>query len=286
MKTSILRPLILASGLLVFSAASLGSSRSSAQELVFVPIVAALAEVRPLPGGGVDYRAWQSHVYVRNFSEESALYKTVDYFADECGVPTRLAPGQSTSICLSSRSPVDFLALEADPRAVLSAEMLRKSSRSGCGPLPEIVVLGRVPLPVFRGLFPAGSLTVTNHIDLGQIHLTPSCSTLPQELHRRRVNLTLANGGRETALFVVKFFPLNGAREMETRTYDVPPRRVTQFNGIQPMSSGIEGAEGNNELLWISVTADQPFVGYASSIFSDGGRDTMPLEVFPLRLAE
>lgn len=36
----------------------------------------------------------------------------------------------------------------------------------------------------------------------------------------------------------------------------------------------------------MTVTADQPFVGYASTIFRDGGPDTMPLEVFPLRLVE
>lgn len=60
-----------------------------------------------------------------------------------------------------------------------------------------------------------------------------TCSTLPQELHRRRLNLTLANGGLETAHFIVKFYALHGVREVASRTFEVEPRGVTQFNGIQ-----------------------------------------------------
>lgn len=257
------------------------------ESLVFVPMIDAPVDARPLPRGGTEIRGWYSMVFVRNFGQTASTVRVVPFFSPGCFFQNPLIPGAAVAICKNTRGPIDFVAIELGQDVALSAEMFRYSSRAHCGPSTthEVVQLGGASLPVFKGLFPAGSTTVTNHINLGGRLLTPSCSDLPRELYPRRVNLTLANGGTQRSRFTVKFFALQGLAEpLSTQTFELDPREVRQFNAIQPTQIPYPYAYVLNSMfVWASVVSDQPYVGYLSSAFDDGGPDTMPLEVFPLQ---
>ncbi len=255
--------------------------------VVFVPVVSVLTETRPLPGGGSELRSWRTSNRVRNFGPATAAYSTLPFFAGPCVGPASIEPGSSRPLCDGiPRDGIDFLAVQLPKGMVVSAELRRLSDRVGCGLqslVRETVTLGRVPLPVFDELIPAGVLGTSNHIELGGANLTSLCSTLPRDLHRRRVNLTLANGGLEPATFVVRLYSLS-LGQFDEKVFELGPRAVAQFNGIQPSSVPRDsGQEVYSESFWLSVSSDQPFLGYASSIFEGGGPESMPLEVFPLR---
>lgn len=256
-------------------------------DLTFVPVVRdAIVGYFPLANGAVEQRSWFTSSYVRNLNDHSSTYLTVPFFAPPCPGATRTIQANSAArTCLPEfRYAVDFFALALPQGTTVSAEMVRQSDRR-CATGTDQVSLGRVPLPTFRGLYPAGTKTVTNHVELGASTLVASCSELPRDFHRRRVNITLANGGTEKATFRVRIERLLTGVLVE-REFTLDGRQVAQFNGIEP--TGIEGnsEDYNQQIVWISVTADQPYIGYVSSLFDGGGPDTMPLEVFPLRAVQ
>ncbi len=266
---------------------SVSQLASGESRVVFLPVVSVLTDTRSLPDGTLEFRSWRSSVHIRNFGTSASSYRTLPFFAGPCSQgPVVVEPDRSRPLCdVFPRGGVDFVAIELSEGLAVSAEMKRLVERLLCRPQSsdaDTVTLGRVPLPVFDEMVPAGSLATTNHIELGAVDLSSRCSSLPQDLHRRRVNLALANGGTEAATFVVRLHSLLSG-QFDQRVFEVGPRAVAQFNGIQPPFVPFDGVEDDSEAFWLSVSSDQPFVGYASSIFEGGGPEAMPLEVFPLR---
>ncbi len=254
------------------------------QNLIFVPVIRADIGESPLPQGGVEGRARRSRTFLRNFGAQPGDIKAVSFFSPACFIQSPLGPGAGRDVCSASDRPVDFIALEVGANVAVAAEMYRTKSRSACGPFTEVIHLGGASLPTFSGLFAAGTTTTTNYINLGGRNLTEACSKLPEEAYPRRVNLTLANGGDARATFTVQFFPLRTGPVLSTLSFELEPREVRQINGVQPDYAPYpESVDINNTYVWASVTSDQPYVGYLSSVFDSRGTDTMPLQVFPLR---
>ena len=113
-----------------------------------------------------------------------------------------------TSGILDSRSlraghPVQMLSLRAPRRVALRATLERlETVPEGLPKVPEL--LGRVELPVFTEIFPAGSTAVAGDVSLSALE----CASGPEA--RRRVNLTLFNAGSQSATFRVSAVSVGG----------------------------------------------------------------------------
>ncbi|MCE7958800.1 MAG: hypothetical protein DYH06_12845, partial [Acidobacteria bacterium ACB2] len=127
-----------------------------------------------------------------------------------------------------------FNEFEVPPGVVVSAEV-EKQHRKLCGidpggnPIMETLGQGLVPLPVYRGLFPAGTDVVTNTIALGNPRLTPICAA-ENEKYFRRVNVTLFNGGQEPGTFTIKVLLLwNTPTTISETTVTLAAKEVRQL---------------------------------------------------------
>ena len=143
-------------------------------------------------------------------------------------------------------------------------------------------------LPVFRGLFPAGSTAVSGAIELGNFDLPPSCGTLDMQ-YRRRVNVTLFNGGDVPATFRVSETPANSsAEEIRSDEYVVDAKQVLQINSFPVPSESAPPlrAQNGGARIWINVTADQPFLSYVSTIFDKPEAGSLPFQVYPGVIAD
>lgn len=182
-------------------------------------------------------------------------------------VPTHdLRPGQA----------VQMLAVRLPGRIALRATLERlEYVPEGLPKVPAS--LGRVELPVFTGIFPAGTTAVA-----GDVSLTPAeCAGGPEV--RRRVNLTLFNAGDHAATFEVVGTAVGAAAGAGTppQTYGVPPKSLVQFNALPVEAFPVCEPGG----AWFRITGDQPFLAYVSTVRPEttpGG--VLPYEIFPARL--
>ncbi len=180
-------------------------------------------------------------------------------------VPTHdLRPGQ----------PVQMLALSAPARVAFRATLERlESVPEGLPKVPES--LGRVELPIFESLVPAGQTAVA-----GDVSLTPSeCAGSPE--NRRRVNLTLFNAGEEEATFVVVGAVVGDGPGGDTpaQEFTVPARSLVQFNALPVDAFPVCAAGG----AWFRITGDQPFLAYVSTVRPQTVPGVLPYEIFPAR---
>ena len=180
-------------------------------------------------------------------------------------VPTHdLRPGQA----------VQMLSLRVPGRFALRATLERlEYVPEGAPKVPES--LGRVELPVFAGLFPAGTTAVA-----GDVSLTPTeCAGGPEV--RRRMNLTLFNAGDAEATFVVvgKALQPGPGGEPGPQTFHVPAKSVVQFNAI-PVDAFPVCQPGG---AWFRITGDQPFLAYVSTVRPES-TGVLPYEIFPAHL--
>ena len=69
----------------------------------------------------------------------------------------------------------------------------------------------------------------------------------------------------------------------------VDPRSVFQLNDV-PIPRTLTEIGDNRRLgsmsVWLTITSDQPYLGYVSSVFEGGEPGSLPFQVFPLRGAE
>jgi hypothetical protein len=143
---------------------------------------------------------------------------------------------------------------------------------------------GRIPLPVFEDLFPADAVVASGDVvpfNPGPAELPPGCGN---QKYVRRINLTLFNGGVESATFLVKVYKKPfGPGPVFTSTFGVPPETVQQFNSVYtpPIPPFEDEGESN---LWFTITADQPFLSYVSTTFDEPQPGAIPYEVFPSKL--
>jgi len=182
------------------------------------------------------------------------------------------------------------MAMEVPAGLLVRADLQKNRLRCGCPGELDCTAFpqGQVFLPVFRGLFPAGSSAVGGPVELGTFDLSPSCASLNQE-YRRRVNVTLFNGGDVPATFHVAESPNHTSSvPLLTRDVVVGPRDVVQINSIaiptEP-SNDLTAPNGGSR-IWFTVTADQPFLFYVSTVFDSPEVGALPFQVFPGSLAD
>ena len=138
-------------------------------------------------------------------------------------------------------------------------------------------------MPVYRGLFPAGARVVTNEMVLGNPAVPDSCGA--NQRYFRRVNVTLFNGGAAPGTFVVRAIPRqNSTRVIFEMTVTLGPGEVRQVNRLPiPVEDVPENRYPGGVSVWLTVTCDQPFLGYASTIFENPEAGALPFEAFGFR---
>ncbi len=186
-----------------------------------------------------------------------------------------LPAGEGISLDTRSLRPgqaVQMLAFRAALRMTLRATLERLE------PVPEGLPkppksLGRVELPVFSELVPAGMTAVAGDITFS----SEECSEQP--LARRRVNLTVFNAGDRSATFVLG--TPNGTEDSAyPKPFDVPAKSLVQFNDIPTAGLAVCSSGG----AFLSVTADQPFLAYVSTSRPESAPGILPYEIFPALL--
>jgi hypothetical protein len=188
------------------------------------------------------------------------------------GGETTLAAGDSASFDTRSLRPgqqVQMLAFRAATRMALRATLERlETVPDGLPKVP--LALGRVELPVFTELVPAGMTAVAGDISFS----ADECGETPSV--RRRVNLTVFNAGAAPASFTLDA-PNGTGDPSYPLKYEVPARSLFQFNDIPTAGLPVCSTGG----AFVSVTADQPFLAYVSTSRPETVPGILPYEIFP-----
>lgn len=279
-------------------------SRAVAQDLTTTYYPDFGAQTPTSPGsdsGGHGFSEyWRSSCGLFNLSESAERV-----IADEVlGDP----PGDTAlSLCLGERyyppregnyascafhGPPRFIRLRHSLKVTIDAQLLRQRHAACAAPVTVGLPQGFTPLPIYHRLFPAGEITSAGPVELRTQDFPSDCATSNQ-VYNRRVNITLANYGESIATFTVVAYPFRrfgGPYEsVWTEHFAVEPRRVRQVNDVQ-IPRTITDYQVNRELgsmsVWLTITSDQPYLGYVSSVFEGGEPGSLPFQVFPLRGAE
>ncbi len=179
------------------------------------------------------------------------------------------------STTLRAEQHVQLLAITAPRRVALRATLERiEMVPEGLAKIPES--LGRLELPVFGDLFPAGMTAVAGDVSLSASECAEGAT------NRRRVNLTLFNAGDSAATFRVSAVsatagPGGPAAEKE---YSVPAASIIQFNALPLEGLPVCAAGG----AWFRITGDQPFLAYLSTVRPETLPGILPYEIFPAKL--
>lgn len=187
-------------------------------------------------------------------------------------VETTLAAGEGASFDTRALRPgqqVQMLAFRAPTRMTLRATLERLETVPEGLPKPPLA-LGRVELPVFTELVPAGMTAVAGDVSFS----AEECGEAPAV--RRRVNLTVFNAGKETASFVLDA-PNGSGDGSYPMKYDVPASSLVQFNDVPTAGLPVCSPGG----AFLSVTANQPFLAYVSSSRPETVPGVLPYEIFP-----
>ena len=177
---------------------------------------------------------------------------------------------------LRSGQAVEMLALSA-PRSFAFRATLERLEDVPAGSPKAPESLGRVELPVFTELVPAGATAVA-----GDVSLTPTECSGPVE-SRRRVNLTIFNAGDEAATFTVAGAAVSAGPggSGNSQTYGVPARSLVQFNAL-PVDAFPVCQPGG---AWFRINGNQPFLAYVSTARPQTVPGILPYEIFPARVA-
>ena len=286
---------------LLISLAFLGGSRpalaESAEEVTyFVPLVGVLSQIIPGPQGPT-YVYWTSSTGVFNNGPSPAMVHVKAAYGGGLWIASpppclnyqlRAGGGSSLGGCVFG-PPGDggngFIEIDVEPSIVVTADIQRLLNVPNCviGSIDGygLISQGSAPLPVYRGFFSAESTVVAGPVDLGSFDGPGTCITGPAT-HRRRVNVTLFNGGTSEATFTVTAIPLRASSAPIYETHaDVPPRDVRQLNAIPiPVSSDLPYEFGYDIRVWLRITATQPFLAYVSTIFEGGEPGTNAVTVY------
>ncbi len=254
---------------------------SARAESLFVPYVRTM---------GAPY--WQSRLSIFNGGRTAGTAHVVAIYgsgaalidAEWCEADNGLTlpnGGHHLLPCVAERpsSGVAFLEIVPDPGILLRGDVYRSVDYMNICVEPSVttVPLARWPLPVFRRTFDAGATVVTGPIGLGNLGCAPSGREYP-----RRVNLTLFNAGTENGTFQITTRAYDDALgpPIHVQTVSVAAKDVVQVNGVQSAYPAA-ALHGDPEVrVWMSITADQPFLTYASAIFNVAPDGQPPFEVF------
>jgi len=249
------------------------------------------------------YTRWETVIGVLNTAETRGSVDTVALHGNGAliGTPeecrnrvTFLAPhfGANVHPCANyyPEPGVAMLILETTPGVIVSAEVQKARFQCGCNTFPGCTAIpqGQANLPVYTRLFPAGSTAVSGPVELGNFYLPSSCASKNQE-YRRRVNVTLYNGGTAPATFRITETPNQISSDpLHSEERTVEPYGVLQLNSIPVPTKGSPELRAMNDgsRIWVQVSADQPFLFYVSTIFDQPEVGAMPFQVYPGLLAD
>lgn len=230
-----------------------------------------------------------SRLTVYNNGSSSALVEPVAAYDAEGrrdltgAAPINLAPGASAPVetsDLRSGSSLQIVALRT-PSRVAFRPVLERSIRVDSQSVPQ----GRLPLPVFRDLVPAGIIAVSGDVKVFDAGSRFSCSEKPARL--RRVNLTLFNAGTTPALFRVEVEQADsasGPHRILSTSYEIAAESTRQFNSVIPPSSLCEiGPAGS---VWFRISSDQPSLSYVSTVFDEPEAGAIAYEIYPARIQD
>jgi hypothetical protein len=272
----------------------------------YVPYVKVLSATIPGEGGkGPSFVYWASTIAAFNNSASPATLSYNTVFGNgllgplpSC-VDTVIQPFSGVEMdtvgggCTDARTSTGpgFVVLRANSSVVVRADVQRGILVAGCGggitldgtPSYNTVSQGSTPLPIYKGLVPANASAVAGPIDLGALDRPDTCITGPVT-HRRRVNVTLFNGGAEEASFTVVG---RRPRQREDPVFEIPvvlkPQEVLQLNSIPiPISEELQ-FDGFDVRIWLSITSTQPFLAYVTTIFEGGEPGTNAVTVYEAR---
>lgn len=142
---------------------------------------------------------------------------------------------------------------------------------------------GRLALPVFSALFPAGSTVVSGDVKAIDENATGACPFSADLLaFRRRVNVTMFNAGTSAATFQVvgRQTTEDGNDEIYRGSFTVNAKSARQANDLALDLTKLCSAAGASN-VWFEITADQPFLSYVSTAFEDASPGAMPYEIYP-----
>lgn len=191
----------------------------------------------------------------------------------------QIGPNSSAIIGTRTLRPgmaVQLLEIRAPRRVSFRATLERlETVPEGLPKVPESY--GRVELPVFTELVPAGMTAVAGDVTLSALE----CASGPEA--RRRVNLTIWNAGNATGTFTVTGGgsgngPGGSVQELE---YLVQPRALVQFNAVSLDSLPACSAGG----AWFRIKGDQPFLAYVSTVRPETVPGILPYEIFPAKVS-
>lgn len=179
------------------------------------------------------------------------------------------------SATLRAEQHLQMLAITAPRRVALRATLERiEMVPEGLAKVPES--LGRLELPVFGELFPAGMTAVAGDVSLSASECAEGAT------NRRRVNLTLFNAGDTAATFRVSAVSATAGPggPPTVKEYSVPAASIVQFNDLPLEGLPVCAAGG----AWFRITGDQPFLAYLSTVRPETLPGVLPYEIFPAKL--
>lgn len=264
---------------------------------VYAPLVYAYPlEQPPDDGAVVMYTGWESKLAAYNPTGAETSLEVIEAYGPfgpvEKGTPTdnitQLRPfgGEEVgwSLRIVPRFGIAFLEMRTTPDVLVTGDLALVRRYYGCESVMGFasVPQGQVALPVFRGLFPAGSTAIAGSVELGRLTRSQLCASFARD-YRRRVNVTLFNAGDADATFRISEFALRAtpAPLYETTT-TVGAKRVLQINSIPVPTedSAAIAAPISGDAIWFKVTADQPFLYYVSTVFDDAAPGAAPFQVY------
>ncbi len=167
---------------------------------------------------------------------------------------------------------VQFLAFSVTPGIVIRPRLRRSQGGDSAGALT---------LPTFTSVVPANSKTIAGSFDISWAE----CSVFGAARH---LNVTLLNAGDAPGTFHV--IVQTRDHGIDTRPshsgeptvvdYLVPARSVHQINDVPYDLPALCGKDRTWAMGWVEITADQPYLAYASTVRQDAP-GVLPYEVFP-----
>lgn len=283
------------------------SHHGSAQDkTVYVPYVRAYTGFRDLPGHVRILDGWNTTISVFNSASEQGRLSVTAAYGDGVELITsppcilslmpphtgfRVPSCASFSTDVFDRAELAFVEMKVSHGAVIGANVIRWREVLCCleltcgGPVPQ----GQAALPVYRGLFPAGSTAVAGPVELGAFKIPDYCVS-GNQVYRRRVNVTMLNAGDRAGVFLISEIPgTTVSTPVREQTVSVPAKGVVQVNSIPVPTEpgpGLASPSGAGYQIWFKVTADQPFLFYVSTIFDDPEPGALPFQVYPASLGE
>lgn len=247
-------------------------------------------------GGHAFAEFWLSSCGLFNLSSTPETVTADEVLGDRldpgtCGFTYTYRPGEGGFAPCYFYGPPNFVRLRHSPKITIDAQLIRH--RMACpGFSAAALPQGFTSLPTYRRLFQPGERTTAGPVELRTQAFRADCATSNQ-VYNRRVNITLANYGQVPATFTIVAYPFRrfgGPYEpVWSENVVVDARSVRQVNDV-PIPRTLTDVQVNRQLgsmsVWLTITSDQPYLGYVSSVFEGGEPGSLPFQVFSLRGAE